>query len=293
MPTAFAIAAQIAVGRFNHEGLASIHDTTDTNDGLPVSKKIENVRGLYLEGIRDGKPRQAINRYAGSRYTQHSTGVPDGPRGFVEFFEDFIVRNPKRDIRLVRMFEDGRYVFVHAFQSLNDGAAEWVTMDFFDTDSDDKMIEHWDVITSFTGETPSGHTSIDGPTDVIDLDRTGDNKTLVLRMIEDVLMEGGHPDQVGDYISAEQYIQHNSEVADGLENFKRLAISDKRPLVYDEVVLLVGQGNFVATLCRTRWHGEPFAQADLFRVDGGLIVEHWDAAEPIGPKETWLNSGKF
>jgi predicted SnoaL-like aldol condensation-catalyzing enzyme len=30
------------------------------------------------------------------------------------------------------------------YQSLNDGEAEWVTTDFFDTDENDKIIEHWD-----------------------------------------------------------------------------------------------------------------------------------------------------
>jgi predicted SnoaL-like aldol condensation-catalyzing enzyme len=55
----------------------------------------------------------------------------------------------------------------------------------------------------------------------------------------------------------------------------------------------VGQGNFVATLCRARWEDAPYAQADLFRIEDGLIVEHWDAAEPIGPETEWVNSGKF
>lgn len=36
----------------------------------------------------------------------------------------------------------------------------------------------------------------------------------------------------------------------------------------------VGQGNFVATLCKARWEGAPYAQADLFRVEDGLVVEH-------------------
>ncbi|MGI9646057.1 MAG: hypothetical protein ACR2O6_12195 [Ilumatobacteraceae bacterium] len=45
--------------------------------------------------------------------------------GFVAFFEPFIANNPKRDIRIVRALEDGNHVFVHAYQSLNDGEAEW------------------------------------------------------------------------------------------------------------------------------------------------------------------------
>lgn len=258
-----------------------------------MSRKIDNARGLYMEGIRDGHPREAVAKYTGVRFTQHSTGVRDGAEGFVEFFEPFIDRNPLRDIRIVRALEDGRLVFVHAYQSLNNGEAEWVTMDFFDTDDDEKIIEHWDVIAPYSAATPSGHTSVDGPTEVTDLARTDDNKARVRSMIEDVLIPGGDPTRVDEYISAETYIQHNAEVADGLEHFRPLAVDPNKPLVYDEIVLLVGQGNFVATLCRARWEGAPYAQADLFRLEDGLIVEHWDAAEAIGPEDQWVNSGKF
>ena len=255
-----------------------------------MSKKLENAKRLYMEGIRDGNPRQAIETYSGDRYTQHSTGVKDGAEGFIEFFEDFIARNPKRDIQIVRGFEDGQYVFVHAYQSLNDGETEWVTMDFFDTDENDKIIEHWDVIAAYSPETPSGHTSVDGATEITDLDKTEANKALVRNLIQDVLV-GDAPHRIDAYISAETYIQHNAEVEDGLEAFKRLALAPNRPLYYQEIVLLVGKGNFVATLCKATWKGTPMAQTDLFRIENGKVVEHWDNAEPV--PATSVNSGKF
>ncbi len=92
-----------------------------------MSKKLENAKALYLEGIRDGKAREAVTKYTGERYTQHSTGVADGIEEFVAFFEPFIERNPKRDIQIVRAIEDGQYVFVHVFQDINNGQAKWVT----------------------------------------------------------------------------------------------------------------------------------------------------------------------
>jgi predicted SnoaL-like aldol condensation-catalyzing enzyme len=257
-----------------------------------MSQKLQNAKNLYLEGIRDGKPREAITKYTGARYTQHSTGVRDGVEGFVAFFEPFIQRNPKRDIQIVRGLVDGQYVFVHAYQSLNDGEAEWVTMDFFDTDENDKIIEHWDVIAPYSGQTPSGHTSIDGATEITDLDKTEANKAVVRGLIEDVLM-GKNRKNIDKYISSETYIQHNSEVADGLDAFKALALEENTPLVYQRIVLMVGQGNFVATLCEAHWDGKPYAQTDLFRLENGLIVEHWDSAEPVPPEDEWANSGKF
>ena len=257
-----------------------------------MTAKLDNAIALYMEGIRDGNARQAVETYTGDRYTQHSTGVRDGVEGFVEFFEPFIERNPSRDIQIVRAIEEGQYVFLHAYQNINEGEAEWVTTDFFDTDENDKIIEHWDIIAPFTPETPSGHTSVDGPTEVVDLDKTEQNKAVVREMIEQVLIPGGDPHRIGEFI-AEDYIQHNAEVADGLDSFRQLATDPNTLLRYSEIVLMVGQGNFVATLSKATFDGAPYAQGDVFRLENGLIVEHWDNAEAIGPEEEWVNSGKF
>ena len=260
-----------------------------------MSQKLKNAKGLYLDGIRDGGAREAIEAYTGDRYTQHSTGVRDGVEGFVEFFEPFIARNPNRDIQIGRSLVDGSHVFLHAYQNLNNGEAQWVTTDFFDTDENDKIIEHWDVISAYSDTIPSGHTSIDGPTEIEDLDKTEENKELVRKLLKDALMPGGDPSRIAEYISTERYIQHNKDVPDGLEPFMALATAPDRPLNYTEIVLMVGQGNFVATLCRSNWKDDEldqdYAQVDLFRIEDGKVVEHWDNVEPV--PENDVNSGKF
>mgnify|MGYP001797136225 CR=1 FL=1 len=50
----------------------------------------ENALALYLEGIQNGNPREAVAAYTGARYTQHSTVVSDGVEGFIAFFAPFI-----------------------------------------------------------------------------------------------------------------------------------------------------------------------------------------------------------
>ena len=259
-----------------------------------MNPKLKNAVGLYMEGIRDGKAREAVTKYTGDKYTQHSTGVKDGVEGFVEFFEPFIERNPKRDIQVLRSIVDGDYVFLHVYQNLNDGEAQWVTTDFFHTDEHDKIIEHWDVISAYSDSTPSGHTSTDGPTEILDLDKTEENKELVRKVIFDGLMEGGNPSNLPNYI-AENYIQHNKDVPDGLKPFLDLASRQPRSLNYKEIVLLVGQGNFVATLSKANWNDEElnqdYAQVDIFRIENGKVVEHWDNVEPV--PEVNVNSGKF
>ena len=253
--------------------------------------KLQNARGIYTVGILEGRPEEAVERFTGARYTQHSTGVGDGPEGFVAFFTDFLERNPVRDIEIVRGLVDGNLVFLHAYQNLNHGEAQWVTMDILDTDDDDKMIEHWDVIAAYHAKTPSGRTSIDGPTEVTDLDKTDDNKAIVRAAIENLLMRGGDLSTLDEYV-AEGYAQHNPEAGDGREQFRALLEAPDRPLWYDEIVLMVGEGNFVATLCRAHYGDQEYAQMDLFRLEDGIIVEHWDAAEPV-PSGPQPNSGKF
>jgi len=256
-----------------------------------MNPKLANAVGLYMDGIRDGNPREAVERYTGDRYTQHSTGVADGRDGFVAFFEPFLGRNPVRDIRIVRSIVDGQHVFVHAFQELNHGEARWVTTDFFDTDENDRIVEHWDVIAPYVDEMPSGRTSIDGPTTITDEEKTKENKAIVRSMIEDLLMPDGDLSRVDQYIAVD-YLQHNAEVPDGIEAFRSLLADPDRPLWYHDIVLLVGQGNFVATLCRATWEDTEYAQVDIFRLEDGLIVEHWDNVEPV-PQGPQPNSGKF
>lgn len=62
---------------------------------------------------------------------------------------------------------------------------------------------------------------------------------------------------------------------------------------YEKLHILIGQGNFVATLSHAKVSGEDYAFIDLFRIKNGLIVEHWDIQEKILPKDQWGNSGKF
>lgn len=245
-----------------------------------MGTRLDNAKALYMDGIRDGNYLDAIEKFTGERYIQHSTPVKDGRDGFIEFFSDFIERNPKRDIEIVRGFEDGQYVFLHAVQNLNDGESRWVTADIFDTDDQSRMIEHWDIIQEWTDETVSGHTQVDGPTEPTDLDKTEENKALVAALVTDVL-KNADSDRVTDSLSTETYIEHSP--------FAGLHVSTG----YTEIHKLVGCGNFVAVLAKKDLAGTEMAVIDLFRVENGRIVEHWDVMEEILPEDQWVNSGKF
>ena len=66
-----------------------------------MSQKLENAKGLYLEGIRDGNAIKTIGKYSGERYIQHNTGAKDGQEGLKEFFKDFVVRYANREVEVI------------------------------------------------------------------------------------------------------------------------------------------------------------------------------------------------
>ena len=202
---------------------------------------------------------------------------------------------PLRDVQVVRAVEDGRYVFCHVYQNLNNGGAQWVTADLFDTDDNDRLVEHWDVIQEYVAPTASGRTMVDGPTDIEDLDKTEANKEHVQAFYDAVLL-GGQFDKVADYISTAQYDQHNPEVEDGLDGFARhlQSMADKGiSAKYWRLHHLVGQGNFVVGYSHVQIDASHYAVFDVFRLKDGLIVEHWDVQEKILAPEQWNNIGKF
>lgn len=255
-----------------------------------MGQGLENVRDLYLDGIAGGNSRKAITRNTGHRYTQHSTGVADGVDGFIAFFEPFVERNPKRDIEIVRIFEDGPWVFCSAFQSLNDGAAKWVTMDMFYTDPDGLILEHWDTITAFVEDTKSGAGMIDGTRDVDASADTNASKALVLEYTKQVLQEG-NTDKISNFLSAD-IVQHAPTIGAGHAGMVDWMGSDTAGS-YEMLFQLLGQGDFVVTYGKRHAGGTDFAVFDLYRVADGKIVEHWMNEEPISPREAWGNSGKF
>lgn len=254
-----------------------------------MGQGLNNVRAIYLEGIAGGNAREAVHKYTGHRYTQHSTGVGDGAEGFLAFFEPFVARNPKREIEILRIFEDGPWVFCSAYQSLNDGDAQWVTMDMFFTDPNGLILEHWDTIAPYVAKTASGEDMVGGVCDIDAAAETATNKALVLEYTKQVLQEGAY-EKLSQFV-AEDIVQHAPEIGTGRAG---LAIwLDGAAGTYEMLFQLIGQGDFVMTYGKRHAGGTDVAVFDLYRVADGKIVEHWMNPEDISPRDTWGNSGKF
>ncbi|MEM7290009.1 MAG: nuclear transport factor 2 family protein [Pseudomonadota bacterium] len=255
-----------------------------------MGKALDKVRRIYLEGIAGGNAREAVHAYTGHRYTQHSTGVGDGADGFLAFFEPFVERNPKREIQVVRIFEDGHWVFCQAYQSLNDGAAKWVTMDMFYTDSNGLILEHWDTIAPYVEETASGNEMVGGTTEIASDASSDVNKAVVLEYTKQVRQQGDTSKT--DIFVSDDLVQHAPTIGAGRDGLSKWLFSEECG-TYEMLFQLIGQGDFVMTYGKRFAQGKEIAVFDLYRLAGKKIVEHWMNEEEISPREAWGNSGKF
>ena len=107
----------------------------------------------------------------------------------------------------------------------------------------------------------------------------------------------GEFDKLNSFFDGDNYHQHNTMIADGLsglgEALKAMA-EQGITMVYTKNHKILGEGNFVLSISEGSFAGKATSFYDLFRVEDGKIVEHWDVIETIIPKEQWKNSnGKF
>ncbi len=259
---------------------------TESED-LEMTNAEKAVALIESIGTTNHEPVGYINP---EKYIQHNLGVADGLEGFGALAAQLPEGSYGKNIRV---FEDGDFVIMHNEYNF---FGPKVAFDVFRFE-EGLIVEHWDNLT-VTAENlnPSGRSQLDGATEVVDLDLTEANKLVVKSFVDDVLM-GAAPEKITEYVSTETYLQHNTGVADGLNGLGAAlaALAEAgTPMVYTENHYVFGQGNFVLTMSEGQFLGETVAFYDLFRLENGLIVEHWDVIEAIPAEDEWMNTnGKF
>lgn len=258
------------------------------NTNVEMTKKDKVVSLLNSFNTGDQTPISYINP---TKYIQHNLGVGDGLAGFGEVMQHAPPEGFKANV--IRAFEDGDYVFTHTEYDFFGPKAGFDVFRF----EEGQIVEHWDNLLSVQPNNPSGRTQFDGATALTDLDKTEANKNTITEFIEKVLL-GHEMDKLTTYISTEKYIQHNPAVADGLDGFgaaMQYFAQNGLVMEYTKLHKVLGQGNFVLSMSEGKFgKGEATAFYDLFRLEDGKIVEHWDVIAAIPPKAAWKNSnGKF
>ncbi len=261
---------------------------TKKEEKMEISNK-EKVVAL-LKSIETGaqEPAGYINP---NKYIQHNLGVADGLAGFGALLQQLPPNSAK--VNTVRAFQDGDLVFTqtdyHFF-------GPKIGFDIFRFE-DGKIVEHWDNLQEKPeNPNPSGHTMVDGTTEVTDLGKTKENKAMVENFVNDILVNG-KMEKLAGYFNGDNYIQHNPQIADGLSglgNALEYMASQGIIMKYDKVHKVLGEGNFVLVVSEGSFADKHTSFYDLFRVENGKIAEHWDVMETIIPKSEWKNdNGKF
>jgi predicted SnoaL-like aldol condensation-catalyzing enzyme len=85
-----------------------------------------------------------------------------------------------------------------------------------------------------------------------------------------------------------RYIQHNPNASDGIEGFRKFIEfrREKFPNARSEIKRALADGDLVVLhVHAVREPGERGAAiVDIFRLESGRIVEHWDVVQPIPEK---------
>ncbi len=265
---------------------ASCSGRSNSNN-KPISEK-EQVVAL-LKSIETGaqEPAGYVNP---DKYIQHNLGVADGLAGFGALLAQLPEGSAK--VNTVRVFQDGDYVFTHTDYNF---FGPKIGFDIFRFENG-KIVEHWDNLQETASPNPSGHTMIDGATQITDLDKTEANKTLVRNFVDDILVNG-KMDKLAGYFDGDNYIQHNPQIPDQLSGLgAKLGewAAEGITMKYDKIHKVLGEGNFVLVVSEGHLAGNHNSFYDLFRVENGKIAEHWDVIETIAPQDTWKNNnGKF
>ena len=93
-----------------------------------------------------------------------------------------------------------------------------------------------------------------------------------------------------------KYIQHNPGAPDGIEGFKGFLafLREKFPNSKSEIKRVFAEGDYV--ILHVHAVREPGTRGraivDIFRLDNGKIVEHWDVAQDI-PEKLPHDNGMF
>jgi len=97
--------------------------------------------------------------------------------------------------------------------------------------------------------------------------------------------------------AGKSYRQHNPLVEDGEEGVGKFAawIGDHNPKARGEVKRVFAEGDYV--ILHVHWMGlfggkQGEAVVDIFRLENGKIVEHWDVIQPI-PETASNNNTMF
>jgi len=243
-----------------------------------------------LKGIETGDP-ASVTVVNEDKYIQHNPQTHEGSEGLAKLFERLSKTSPR--VNIVRIFEDGDFIFAHTeydFSSRNIG------FEIFRFEKN-QAVEHWDNIQERKGPNCSGHSMVDGISEVTEHEETESNRKVIQSFVEDILIQGD-VERLNDYIDQKNYIEHNPSLGNDLTELSKMLSTPLKDIPisidYKKCHRILADGNFVLTVCEGYSNQTHCSFFDLYRLNRGKINEHWDTTEAIPPRSEWKNNnGKF
>lgn len=165
----------------------------------------------------------------------------------------------------------GNSIFAVSWQEM-DGATVTNVQDY-----DRGVIHSWATLPDGQFLRMTGTFAITRPADRIADDRPHSNRALVLNAMTSLFQH--HDASAVGQLYADDYIQHNPNIPQGRDALQGL-VETLSPSVRYEPGLIIAEGDLVAIHGRIRgWSDEPQVVVDIFRVEGGKLVEHWDVLQ--------------
>lgn len=267
-------------------GCAVLGDTATDVESLEETNKsivISAVDGLLVNGDES-----ALERYWVEDYKQHNPMAPNGRAILKTLFVDNRPDNFSYQPGLV--MASGDFVLMHSRVT---GFMEQpaVVVDVFKLE-DGKIVEHWDVLQT---EVPASESANGNP--MFPIEASGDevsqaeeerNLAIVKAGVQGLLVEGRG--EVIEQYWAEDYKQHNPMVPNGRDILAGFFTEGRSDGFSYEPGLYLADGEFVAVHSRvTGFSPQPAIVVDIFRVQDGLITEHWDVFQPETPASESAN----
>lgn len=254
-----------------------------------MESKRKNGILTLLKGIETGDP-SSVEVINPEKYIQHNPQTYEGRDGLAALFKRLSLTSPK--VNIVRIFEDGDNIFAHTEYDFSESNIGFEVFRF----ENDMTVEHWDNIQLRKGPNNSNHSMVDGPTEAKDFDKTEENRQFVSSFVDEILINT-RLSKLDTYISENQFTQHNPFMLDGSASIID-ALKDKSDsefkLNYEKNHRILADGNFVLSVCEGYFNTIHSAIYDLYRIDKGKLVEHWDTIESIPSRSEWKNdNGKF
>jgi predicted SnoaL-like aldol condensation-catalyzing enzyme len=221
----------------------------------------------------------AIEQLVREDYIQHTPTVRDGRAGLQGLLTRIKNKQiPSPQIKNVRTFADGDFVVLHHDVKWPTRKAMFEIFRF----KDGLAAEHWSGIADHPEKTANGSSMVDGATEIKHRDKTEANKKLVREFVETVLIKGEfdkilnfyHP----DIRQHNPYIDNTAEgLVKGVGELQKQGIT----LQLQKIRHVLGEGNFALVVSEGLFAGKPTSFYDLFRIEDGKVVEHWDVIQEI------------